>query len=159
MKIGLFTDLHYCDKESISNRRPRLSYNKAQEAMEHFKKNNVDLVVCLGDLVDDCDNKEKNIIEIKKICQMIHSYNIPFFSLMGNHDYQNFTREEFALYSGGAYPPFMYECHNNTLVFLDSNYSSNGEIYVSNNIDWTDAKLPNDQMDALKRILNTKKNI
>ena len=44
MKIGLFTDLHYCDKESISNRRPRLSYNKAQEAMEHFEKNNVDWI-------------------------------------------------------------------------------------------------------------------
>ena len=159
MKLGLFADSHYCNKDYISNRRPKLSYDKIQQAMEHFKRNDVDLVVCLGDLVDDCESKEENIKQIKHLCEMIYSYKIPFYSLMGNHDYQNFTREEFNLYTNGAYPPFVCEKGNNTLVFLDCNYDQNGNVYKTNEIDWTDANLPKEQLAKLEAILKEKKNV
>ena len=157
MKIGLFADSHYCNKESIGNRKPMLSFEKIKTAMESFKQNEVDLIICLGDLVDECDTKSENVDCIKQLCEMIYSYNIPFFSLMGNHDYQNFTRKEFNTYTKGAYPPFVYEKENVTLVFLDCNYDKDGNVYKPNEIDWTDANLPVDQLKKLESILKDKK--
>ena len=50
MKLALFTDPHYCDKEvTCRTRRPILSYGKIREAMDTFVREGVDFVLCLGD--------------------------------------------------------------------------------------------------------------
>ncbi len=154
MKIGLFTDSHYCDKETTCSgtRFPRQSFEKIKNAMENFR--DCDLVISLGDLVDDCDDTEKNIKKIKEITELIRSYGIPFISLMGNHDYQNFTREEFDTYTGGAYPPFSMSFGENTLVFLDANFYADGTVYSRGNVDWKDANLLEDQRIALTKLLD-----
>lgn len=153
MKIGLFADPHYCNKEYISNRRPTLSYNKIKEAMECFKAQNVDLAICLGDLVDDCGSDEENIKAIKHLCEMIYSYGILFYSLMGNHDCENFTSAEFDAYSCGACPPFTYETEKSILIFLDCNYKDDESKYVPHNVDWTNTFLPQNQLDKLQEAL------
>ena len=153
MKLGLFSDPHYCDKEIPSPRRFTLSYKKITEAMEYFKAEDVDTVICLGDLVDDCQNYEDNVRSIEKIVALIRSFGIPFYCLMGNHDYQNFTREEFSRRTDGAYPPARLDVGNSTLLFLDCNYGDDGRVYEVGKVDWTDTRLPKDQMDALKNAL------
>ena len=157
MKIGLFTDSHYSDKTASSNRLHSLSYEKIEEAMLYFKKNDVDLVICLGDLTDDCINVEDNPKALKKLMKMINSYGIKFYSLMGNHDCQSFTKENFDLLTSGAYPPFKIENETSVLIFLDCNYEISGEAYKVGKVDWTNTCLTNDQIDALKDTLNTKK--
>lgn len=153
MKIGLFADAHYCDKETTCSgtRFPRKSFGKIKNAMEKFR--GCDLVISLGDLVDDCDDTEKNIEKIKELTELIRSYGIPFVSLMGNHDYQNFTRSEFDTYTGGAYPPFSMPFGENTLVFLDANFYPDGTAYSRGNVDWKDSNLPENQLEALKKLL------
>lgn len=155
MKIGLFTDPHYSTQDvACRTRRPRLSYDKIREAMEHFQRERVDLVLCLGDLTDDSGSERENIEATKDLVQMIRSFEIPFYSMMGNHDYQNFTREEFCRYTGGAYPPFSL-CYDNTiLVFLDCNYREGGEIYEKGRVNWVDTALPIDQYEALRTLLS-----
>ena len=144
MKIGLFTDPHYSCKSNISDRRPSLSYNKIKEAMEHFKANNVDLAICLGDLLDDCGNDEQNIEYAKDLTRFIKSYGITFYSLMGNHDYYNFTKEDFELYTDGSYPPFEIVTENSVLAFLDCNCEDNGKVYLPKNVEWTNSYLQNE---------------
>lgn len=157
MKIGLFTDSHYCNKDSTEGgiRRPLLSYDKIKIAMSALK--DTDLVICLGDLVDDCDNIEDNTQYIKKITDLIKSYNIPFYSLMGNHDYQNFTKEEFNSYTNGSYPPYSMSFGSNKLVFLDPNHYADGSVYGRGNAKWDDANVPKEQIDKLKEILDDEK--
>lgn len=158
MKIGLFTDPHYSDKLNPSdNRYHARSYDKIKEAMGSFKEEKVDLVVCLGDLTDDCVDINDNAKALKKLADMINSYGIKFYSLMGNHDYLSFTREEFNELSTGAYPPFKIENENNILIFLDCNYEDSGEAYKVRDIDWTSCFLPNDQFKKLKEILKSPK--
>ena len=157
MKIGLFTDPHYSDKEASSNRLHSLSYDKIKKAMISFKKNSVDLVICLGDLTDDCVNVNDNPKALKEISKMINSFGIKFYSLMGNHDCLSFTKEEFNALTGGAYPPFKIETDKTVLIFLDCNYNDNGEKYKVGNVDWTNAYLPKTQFEALKKALNTEK--
>lgn len=159
MKIGIFTDPHYSNKiEPSGNRLHALSYDKIREAMAHFKKEKVDLVICLGDLTDDCYDIADNAKELKKLADMINSFGIKFYSLMGNHDCLSFTREEFNELTNGCYPPFKIEFESNILIFLDCNYSDNGEAYKVRNVDWTNTFLPADQFDKLKKVLENSKN-
>ena len=154
MKIGLFSDPHYCHIEIPSPRRFTLSYKKIMEAMDYFKAEGVELVLCLGDLVDDCRNYEDNVESIGKIVGLIRSYGIPFYSLMGNHDYQNFTREEFNRLTGGAYPPVRMTAGKSTLLFLDCNYGDDGRVYEPGKVNWIDTRLPADQLAYLEHALS-----
>ena len=154
MKLGLFTDPHYSTKElACKTRRPLLSYGKIREAMEHFASESVDAVICLGDLVDDSGSREENVAEIKRINSLIRSFGLPFYCMMGNHDYQNFTREEFCELTEGAYPPFALEMGNSLLIFLDCNYRKCVRIYGPDDVDWKDTRLPEDQLSKMRELI------
>ncbi|MBQ8371032.1 MAG: metallophosphoesterase [Clostridia bacterium] len=156
MKLGLFSDPHYSEKESACvTRRPSLSYGKIRDAMDAFTAAGCDLVLCLGDLVDCCDTIEEDRRRIDELNGMISSYPMPFYSLMGNHDYQNFTREEFSRRT--SYPPFFLRFGDITLIFPDANFMDNGtadgQIYAKDAIDWTNAYLPADVCEKLRAVL------
>lgn len=153
MKIGLFADSHYSSMTvSCGTRRPSLSYGKIREAFEAFE--GVDCVICLGDLVDHSDSRDENIQKLGEIMELIRSFGLPFYSLMGNHDGDIFTAEEFDGYTGGSYPPFSVCMDGKTLVFLNANYSSDGKAYVPGKIDWTDAWIPEKQIGMLRNVLS-----
>lgn len=156
MKIGMFSDSHDSDKAvTCTTRRPSMSYGKIREAMEAFREAGCDLVLCLGDLVDCCDTFEEDCARIGALSGLISSYGLPFYCLMGNHDYQNFDRAEFA--SRTSYPPFFLRFGEITLIFPDANYMDNGTpegvIYRKDAIDWTNAFLPDDQCAKLRDVL------
>ena len=59
MKLGLFTDPHYSSlKVTCVTRRPSLSLGKMREALAAMA--DCDLILCLGDLIDDCGDPVKN---------------------------------------------------------------------------------------------------
>ena len=120
--------------------------------MEHFFNVGVDVVICLGDLIDDCDSYEDNVEYTKRLVELILSYSLPFYCLMGNHDHLDFTREDFARITG-CYPPFSLSMGDRLLVFLDCNYHDDGSAYSPDGVDWTNSYLPKDQLDELKHIL------
>ena len=154
MKLGLFTDPHYSTKElACKTRRPSLSYAKIKDAMEHFANERVDAVICLGDLVDDCGSVEENVEAIKRITALIRSFNVTFYCMMGNHDYQNFTRTDFDKYTDGAYPPFSIEMGKSLLIFLDCNYRKCGRIYAPDDVDWKDTRLPDGQLQKMRELI------
>lgn len=156
MKLGLFTDSHDSNKEiSCVTRRPSLSWSKIQQAMEAFQ--GVDAVICLGDLTDDCIDPQDNAPRLKALSDMIRSYGIDFYSLMGNHDCNVFTREEFNHLSGSL-APFCIHTNEKALVFLDANYSRTGESYIPGCVDWTDTAIPDWQIEKLAQILNAPEN-
>ena len=155
MKLGLFSDPHYCPKDvTCGTRRPALSFGKIREAMEAFRAAEVDLVVCLGDLVDECGTTEENIAAAEALSAMIRSFGIPVFCVPGNHDYQNFTRVEFDRYTGGMCAPSVYRAENGkTLIFLDANCADDGTVYRRDALDWTNAYLTEEQRDILQSAL------
>lgn len=151
MKLGLFTDPHYSTlSASCGTRRPSLSYGKIREAMDAFRDARVDLVVCLGDLMDDCGSPEMNAQKLREVSALIRSYGIPFFCLMGNHDCADFSRADFDRDTGGAYPPFVYRAMGKTFLFPDANYLDDGSAYTAENLDWTNAFLPDDTVARLR---------
>ena len=56
VRLGMVTDLHYADKLPARSRHYREALAKLAEAAEQFGKDQPDLVVCLGDLIDSADS-------------------------------------------------------------------------------------------------------
>lgn len=51
-KIGVVTDVQYCDCDNAGSRYYRLSPDKLKQANTRFKKENVDFIINLGDFID-----------------------------------------------------------------------------------------------------------
>ena len=90
---------------------------------------------------------------IRELSAMIRSFGIPVFCVMGNHDYQNFTREEFQEHTGGLYASSAVRMDGKTLIFLDANCADDGTVYRRNALDWTNAYLVPEQMAILRGTL------
>lgn len=157
MKIGLFTDCHYCHADKIGgNRRPMLSFQKIKEAMERFKEESVDIVFCLGDMTDHDENstKEDIISCFKEAMQAIKSYQIPFYLVPGNHDYLVMTAEDMEREADFKIPPYTIETEKYNFIILDANYRSNMVRFDKAGVEWTDSNLPPFQIDFLKNELD-----
>ena len=108
MKIGVFSDAHYCRADALCNtRRPSLSLAKVREAMDAFRLTGVDVCICLGDLTDHAPTDTKDDVAscFYEILELIRSYNIPFYLVPGNHDYLMLTADELSE-AGIKIPPY-----------------------------------------------------
>ena len=151
MKIGLFSDPHYSSQElTCGNRRNNLSLGKMRKALEHFRTEGCDRVICLGDLTDAEDTKAKEEANMAEIAALFKEFAMPITVVMGNHDAYVFTAEEFYALLGGCEPVDVHE-DGKHLLFLDTNYTAAGVRYAPHGFHWDDVGLPDP--DALRRQL------
>ncbi|MBR3778286.1 MAG: metallophosphoesterase [Clostridia bacterium] len=151
MKIGLFSDPHYSSQElTCGNRRNNLSLGKMRKALEHFRAEGCDRVICLGDLTDTEDTKAKEEANMAEIAALFKEFAMPITVVMGNHDAYVFTAEEFYALLGGCEPVDVHE-DGKHLLFLDTNYTAAGVRYTPHGFHWDDVGLPDP--DALRRQL------
>ena len=54
--FGLIADVQYCDCEPRGSRYYRSSLTKLKEAVDAFKKDSVEFIINLGDLIDKDDS-------------------------------------------------------------------------------------------------------
>ena len=158
MKLGFFTDAHYCGAETLcKTRRPVLSLEKIREAMDAFQGEGVDACFCLGDMTDHAPNetREQTAAFFEQALALIRSYEIPFYFVPGNHDYLAMTAQE--LYEALRQEPLpcTVTLGDYMFVLLDANYRSNGKRFDEAGVEWTDSNLPADQLDFLKTALQS----
>lgn len=145
MKIGLFSDPHYCSADDLGlNRRPIYSLDKIKEAMEAFKNQEVEACFCLGDLVDRAktDTKKEVLEYLDAVLGIISSYDIPFYLVPGNHDFVDLERGDFE--AAGVVLPNPYkvvttnECD---FLLIDANVRSSGKHFDVEGHVWDDANI------------------
>ncbi len=159
MKILIFTDPHYCTKEGFpgSDRKPRLSLLKMERLVEKAKRDDVELIVCLGDFINT-ESPAADRENLEKASEIFKKSGIKCICCMGNHDGEVFTREEFAAVTGFATAPCAIDTDKgNRLVFLDANYDSSYAPYKPHAVDWTDSNLPKRELEWLDETLENKK--
>ena len=155
MKVGLFTDPHASDMElTCQNRRPALSFGKIRTAMEYFSANGIELVICLGDLLNRCVDHADDKKEYLRLTEMIRSFELPFYCVRGNHDCQIFSEDDFYQIGGLEKIPFVKIFDDRALIFLDACFHEDGERYSLERADWTDSMLPREQVERLRTILS-----
>ena len=79
--FGIIADVQYADKEPAGTRFYKSSIAKLKEAVSVFKKDSVDFVITLGDLIDQDFNSYEPLLSI------IDSSGLKFYHVSGNHDY------------------------------------------------------------------------
>ena len=152
MKIGLFTDTHYCNVDRLGGERdPRLALEKTKKAIEDFKREQVDLIFCLGDLIDhpEGQTKEQVLLSLKEILEIINSSGIPFYLVPGNHDFLTTTHKDYEE-NGVSLPPYVANTDSYNFIVLDANYRSSMEHFENAGVEWTDSNLPSKQLNFLK---------
>lgn len=158
MKIGLFSDTHYCGIETLEqNRKPRRAYNAIKLAFDAFKEDGVEIAICLGDLIHYNDGIETSTDYLKKISSLIKSYGIPAYICMGNHDNEVFDAINFERISGIKTAPCTIETKNTRLILLDASYTPDGEPFKREHVDWTKSFVPAAELEWLDGELATEK--
>ena len=143
MKIGLFSDPHYSSQELTGgNRRNNRSLDKMRAALKHFEAAGCDRVICLGDLTDTEDTKQKEIANMGEIAALFSDFSMPIHVIMGNHDAYVFEPTEFYALLGGCEPMDIHQ-EGKHLLFLDANYTAQGVKYTPHGFHWDDVGLPN----------------
>jgi len=92
-KIVIFSDLHYAPELPVNNgsRIERKLINKSLEILEKLINeinNNIkpNVVINLGDLVEDFNDHDEDIENLKYILNRFKEIEAPFYSIIGNHD-------------------------------------------------------------------------
>lgn len=142
MKIGLFADPHYSSAALTCGKRYNSrSLDKIKDAYAHFLREGCALVVCLGDLIDTEETREKEIANLREIAAVMQASSLPTVCLMGNHDAFTLTAEEFYGTLGIPAPRDM-DLGGRRLLFLDACYFRDGRHYAPGDSDWTDTDYP-----------------
>ena len=159
MKIGVFTDSHYCTLKFDDDRNPELTAGKIKSMLDDFKNNGIDRIFCLGDLLHFESDAKQNLNNLEYIADLINSYNIPLTLIPGNHDCEIFTKEEYAKISGFDIAPVCYETEKSKLILIDACCDDDGTPHLPPENDWTNSYVPLSQIEWLKKELSyTSKN-
>lgn len=158
MKIGIFTDTHYCDLELLEqDRKPHYAYGAVNRAFDDFEAQGVQIAICLGDLVHFHNGTEESLRHLREISNLINSYGITTYHCMGNHDNEVVSAEDMARITGFHVAPTTVEDDEVKLIFLDASYSPDGKPYGREDIDWTKSYVPKSELAWLEEQLNTDK--
>ena len=164
VRFGILTDSHFADRDHMGSRYYRESLKKLSECVELMNDQKVDFLIELGDFKDQGNPPEKDetlrfldLIE-KEFCR----FNGRRFHVLGNHDHDSISKGEFleritntGFTKAAAY--YSFNVNSVHFIVLDANYSTDGIPYNRGKFDWTDAYVPERQLNWLRKDLKTNK--
>ncbi len=129
MKIVIFSDIHYAPEPPINNgsiidrKLTQYSIPLIRKIIDEINNNiKPDIVINLGDLVEDFFNHDMDIVNISYIWNLLKKIKPPFYSVAGNHDLRSMNSrievEEIMEYNHSTFSIDFDEYH---LVFLGLN--------------------------------------
>lgn len=150
IRIGMVTDLHYADKPPGGTRHYRETLPKLAEAAEQFTKESPDFVVELGDLIDSAGSVEAEKQNVARINKEFLALPGDKHYVLGNHCVHTLTKDEFLGVVGRKDAHFSFNSGGFHFVVLDACFRSDGEPYGRGNFKWTDANIPDEQVEWLR---------
>lgn len=150
LKFGLVTDIHHADKDPAGTRYYRESIGKLREAVKAFKKSQPRFVVALGDVIDAADEVETEKRYLKQVHHVLTTAPGENHYVLGNHCVHTLMKEEFLGEVGQQKSAYSFDESGYHFVILDSCFRSDGQPYGRNNFTWTDANIPDEQLEWLK---------
>jgi len=149
-RIGMLTDVHYADRPAAGSRHYRDSLAKVQQAVHALNKHKAQRLINLGDLIDSGASLEKEVGHLKTIEAQLAKFRGPRNYVLGNHCVSALKKEEFLEHTAvesthGSFDHGPLHC-----VILDACYRADGEPYGRKNFDWTDANIPQSQINWLR---------
>lgn len=151
VQFGVLTDVHYADRKNGGSRYYRESLGKIKVAVQAFNKAGVDFTVQCGDFIDSGDGSvESELANLKTIEQEYAKLDRARYYVLGNHCVNLLTKQEFADHSGMDEPYHSFDQGGWHFLVLDACFNSKGQAYERKNFKWTDANIPDKQVDWLE---------
>ena len=166
-KLVIFSDMHYAPEIPINNGsiidRKLIQYSIPLLEQLIGKINNEikpDLVINLGDLIEDFNDHDKDIINLKFIWNYLQKINMLFYSIPGNHDLRSMSsRTEVEEIMGYEHSTFSIDILGYHFIFLGLEVNTelgvqNGGIFKTQfiskeDIEWLTKDLQNNSLPTL----------
>ncbi|MBI9105169.1 MAG: metallophosphoesterase [Spirochaetales bacterium] len=117
--FGLIADCQYCDKPGniFKNRYYSGAKEKLRYCTETLNSMNLEFTINLGDLID------RDYKSYDEILPVFNSLNMPYYHILGNHDYSVADDEKSTVPERLGMPGRFYDFSNNgwRFIFLDGN--------------------------------------
>ncbi|MDR2259161.1 MAG: metallophosphoesterase [Treponema sp.] len=150
--LGIFTDTHYSRKPDDGERFFQNSLDKMKHLTRLFRKRQVDLTFCLGDLIDKEENDKDAALRLEELLTVWKTVSVPIYLCPGNHDISALPREDFFKIAGlpcsRAYRSFDYGGVH--FIILDTNHDKEGRAYTPRTMRWDECYIDPLQLEWLK---------
>ncbi len=149
VRAGLVTDLHYADKPPAGSRHYRETLAKLAEAARQFAQDKPEFIVELGDFIDAADSIETEKQYLKRIQAEFQKLPGEKHYVLGNHCVFNLTKPEFLAGVGQKKSYYSFDAGGFHFVVLDACFRGDGKPYGRKNFQWTDANIPEAELEWL----------
>lgn len=149
VRVGLVTDLHHADKPTKGTRHYRDTLAKLAEAAKRFATDKPNFVVELGDFIDAADSVEAEQRYLRQVGAVFDSIPGPKHYVLGNHCVDTLTKDEFLGGVGKKESFYSFDVGGCHFIVLDSCFRSDGKPYGRKNSTWTDANVPDHELEWL----------
>ena len=154
LRIGLLSDIHYADLPSKGKRHYRDALGKMRRAVRRFNEERVDLLVQLGDLVDEAPTTAGELDNVVRAEAELAQFRGDRHYVLGNHCIWTLTKEEFLGATGSKdrerSAHYSFDRGGYHFIVLDGCYRADGEHYGRRNNQWFDSEIPPAQRDWLE---------
>lgn len=152
--IGAFADTHYACRPSDGMRFYTRSLEKLRDIAARFGAMEMDLVACLGDLIDCRTDGGSAHPQFDDMMATVRTCGVPFAMTLGNHDVAALPRRDIAAATGldpRGYGSFDVKGWH--IVQLDTNYGPGGTAYAGAAVAWDDCWMDPAQLAWLEQDL------
>ncbi|MEM6853066.1 MAG: metallophosphoesterase [Planctomycetota bacterium] len=155
LKIGLVTDVHYAETPANEQRDARASLHRVRRAVDDFRKQEVDVVVCLGDLIHSGPDIEAERSYLQTIVAELRRVERPVYFCLGNHCVDRLAKPEALEIMDQPAAEFDATHKGIRLLGLDTCFNPDGSPYGRRNSDWRYAILPEPKLKKLAQKLSS----
>lgn len=94
-QFGIITDIHHTNKPDSSTRFYSAALQKTQYFVDQMNAADAAFVIELGDLVDTLVDDKDPLLNLSEVEDIFTSFEGPQYHVLGNHEFDNLTREQF----------------------------------------------------------------
>ena len=164
LKAGIITDLHKTTKADSETRKYSAAMAKMKTFMQGMKAAQPAFLVELGDFVDTLAPGTDPTANLREIETLFTSFDGPTYHVLGNHDFDNLTRDQFlsAVVNTGIPPGrtwYSWDAGGVHCIVLDGDYTpGNYRPYDMNTPQdtfwtWVDTCVPPQELEWLRQDL------
>ena len=160
IRFGIVTDCHYADTEPAGSRFYSESLDKMSECVALMNDEEVSFLIELGDFKDQGKPpvEQETLVYLQDIEAVFQKFRGSTYHVLGNHDMDSISKPQFLSQVKNteidrARSYYSFDVPGVHGVVLDANYRTDGIDYDHGNFDWTDANIPPEELDWLKRDL------